>query len=392
MESTRQTHSPNRRLIPLYMVVVFLYWGALYFYVPTLSVYAESKVSDLSMVGVMLSMYGLWQAVARFPLGLVADWVGRRKPFILVGFALAGLGAVLMGVSPGIGGLIAGRALTGFAASVWVLLVVAFSSLFPPEEAVRAAAMLSTVNAVARMLVTGSTGALNDIGGYPLAFFLAAGTACLAILVMLWVKEERRPPKQPSVQDVTRLITRRDVLLPSLICAVLQYAIWSSTFGFSANLARNLGATDVALGLMVSMNIGVVMLGNVFTTAISKRLGAHRLVIVTFVLVFSGLALLWLSQNLWMVYAGQICMGLASGIGYPALMGMSIRHVQDSQRATAMGLFQAVYAIGMFTGPWLSGALADAIGLQPMFGVVGFLCAAAGLFGASKLVVNTKSA
>jgi MFS family permease len=115
-------------------------------------------------------------------------------------------------------------------------------------------------------------------------------------------------------------------------------------------------------------------------------------VIVTFVLVFSGLALLWLSQNLWMVYAGQICMGLASGIGYPALMGMSIRHVQDSQRATAMGLFQAVYAIGMFTGPWLSGALADAIGLQPMFGVVGFLCAAAGLFGASKLVVNTKSA
>ena len=46
-----------------------------------------------------------------------------------------------------------------------------------------------------------------------------------------------------------------------------------------------------------------------------------------------------------------------------------------AKRATAMGLFQAVYAIGMFTGPWLSGILADAIGLQPMFGIVGILCA-----------------
>ncbi len=390
MDLSNQTHAPNRRLIALYIVVVFLYWGALYFYVPTLSVYAETKASDLAMVGVMLSMYGLWQAVARFPLGLAADWVGRRKPFILVGFLLTGLGAVLMGISPGIGGLIVGRALTGFAASVWVLLVVAFSSLFPPEEAVRAAAILSTVNAVSRMLVTGSTGALNEIGGYPLAFFFAAGTACLAIVVMLFIKEPRRPVKQPSVKAITQLITRRDVLLPSLLCAVLQYAIWSSTFGFTPNLARNLGATDVALGLMVSMNIGLVLLGNLLTTAISKRLGAYRLVIVTFLLVFGGLGLLGLSRNLWMVYAGQICMGLASGIGYPALMGMNIRYVDDSQRATAMGLFQAVYGIGMFTGPWLSGVLADAVGLNPMFIIIAVLCTAVGLFGARSIIIKSK--
>jgi MFS family permease len=392
MAPTNQTLSQNRRLIPIYLIVVFLYWGALYFYVPTLSVYAESKVSDLSLVGVMLSMYGLWQALARFPLGLIADWKGRRKPFILAGFALAGLGAVLMGISPGIGGLIAGRALTGFAASVWVLLVVAFSGLFPPEEVVRASAILSVVSAISRMLVTASTGALNDLGGYPLSFFMAAGTAFLAIVVMLFIKEYRRPIKQPSVQDVTRLITRRDVLLPSLLCAVLQYAIWSSTFGFSPNLARNLGASDVALGLLTSMNIGLVLLGNVFTTAMSKRLSSYQLVIITFILVFTGLGLLYLSRSLWMVYAGQICMGLASGVGYPVLMGMSIRYVDDTQRATAMGLFQAVYAIGMFTGPWLSGVLADAIGLQPMFGVVGVLCTVVGLYGTSKISEKTVSA
>jgi predicted MFS family arabinose efflux permease len=50
-----------------------------------------------------------------------------------------------------------------------------------------------------------------------------------------------------------------------------------------------------------------------------------------------------------------------------------------------MGLHQAVYAIGMFVGPWLSGILADALGLQPMFAVTAAVCLTLGLAGASRL-------
>jgi predicted MFS family arabinose efflux permease len=44
-----------------------------------------------------------------------------------------------------------------------------------------------------------------------------------------------------------------------------------------------------------------------------------------------------------------------------------------------MGLHQAVYAIGMFAGPWFSGILADSIGIQPMLGVTGFGCLVLGV-------------
>ena len=71
---------------------------------------------------------------------------------------------------------------------------------------------------------------------------------------------------------------------------------------------------------------------------------------------------------------------MGQGIGYPVLMGLSIQYVVDAERTTAMGLHQAVYAIGMFGGPWLSGLLADAMGIQPMFGVTAFVCLALGLF------------
>jgi len=50
-------------------------------------------------------------------------------------------------------------------------------------------------------------------------------------------------------------------------------------------------------------------------------------------------------------------------------MGLSIRHVDETRRTTAMGLHQAIYATGMFGGPALGGVIADAIGIRPMLGV-----------------------
>lgn len=377
--------SSHRRLFVLYIAAVCFYWAALYLYVPTLSVYVESKAESLASVGVVLSMYGLWQAVIRLPLGIAADWVGRRKPFMIVGFGLAGLGAMTMGMANGIPGLTLGRALTGFAAGSWVLLVVAFSGLFPPEDAVRASAILSAINSVARMAATGVTGTLNALGGYPLSFYVAAVMAALAMVSMMLVREPRREAKAPTLRQIGTLITRKDVLLPALLGIVAQYAIWASTFGFATNLAKNLGASDVTLSLLISMNIGLVFLGNLAMSLVARRVSSRWMVALSFVFVALGLGALGVAKGIPMIFAGQILMGLASGVGYPVMMGLSIRYVDEKQRATAMGLYQAVYAIGMFAGPWLSGILADLIGIQPMFAVTGVVCLVLGLGGTSLL-------
>ena len=268
------TSVSNRRVtIALLVAAVFFYWMALYLYVPTLPTYVQNKTADLALVGVVLAQYGLWQAVVRLPLGIAADWLGWRKPFIVVGLVLTGLGALTMGRSANVTGILVGRAITGLAASTWVPLVVTFSSLFPPDEAVRASALLTFVGSVGQVLATSLTGWLNGLGGYGLAFSLAAGAAALAILVVLPAREGRRPPKRPSVQGVSRLVSRRDVLVPSLLAAISQYAGWAGTFGFLPILARQLGATDVTQSILVSMNIGVVTLGNLAATGVVNRFG-----------------------------------------------------------------------------------------------------------------------
>jgi MFS family permease len=374
--------SKRRAQIGLYIAVVFLFWIALYLYVPTLPVYAQTRTDNLALIGVVISMYGLWQAIIRLPLGIAADWLGRSKPFIMAGMVLVGLGAWVMGTANGIAGLIVGRAITGLAAGTWVLLVVLFSSLFPHVEAVRATAILTLVLSVSQLVATGLTGWLNELGGYPLAFFLATGTAGLAILLLIPAQERRRPPKAPSLLGIGKLVTRRDVLMPALLNTIGQYVGMASTFGFIPILAQRLGAGNVMQSLLVAVNFVVYILGNLIATAIVKRIGNRTMVIANFVMMAVGLGIAAAAASLVWVFAAQVCCGLAGGVSYPVLMGMSIENVSSGERSTAMGLHQSVYGIGMFAGPWLSGILANAIGIQPMFGVTAFACLTLGLLGA----------
>jgi MFS family permease len=371
-------------MIVLYAAASFLYWIALYLYMPTLPTYAQSRTEEAVLVGLALSMYGLWQAIIRLPLGIAADWLGWRKPFLVGGFALAGLGAWVMGTASGIGGIALGRAITGLAAGTWVPLVVVFSSLVPPQEAVRAAAVLTLCGSVGRTLATGATGWLNEAGrscglGYSLAFFLAAGAAGLAIAIVLPSEERRLPRHQPSPAAVRQLVSRRDVLLPSLLSAVAQYANWATTFSFLPILASGLGATDIALSALASLNIAMVIIGNSLATTIANRVGTRRLVYVSFLLLSLGIAGAAVARTLAPLFAAQFAIGLSQGISYPVLMGMSIEQVDHAERNTAMGLHQAVYAVGMFAGPAVSGALLSAIGIRPMFGATAIVCLALGL-------------
>jgi MFS family permease len=374
--TTEMPAARRRWMMILIITAVAFYWMSLYLYVPTLPIYAEDVTADLATVGVILSMYGLWQAIVRLPLGIAADWLGRRKPFLIVGFALSGLGAWVMGTAMSGEGLIAGRAITGLAAATWVPLVVLFSSLFPPKEAVRAAALLSLVNSLSRVLATGVTGTLNELsGGYQFAFFLAAGVAGLAIVATLPVREVPRAVRRPSVRGIGVLVTRRDVLIPALLSAVGQYISWATTFGFLPILARNLGATGEIQSALVSLNIGIAMAGNLFISSFARRYSNLRLVYISFGIMIAGIMLAATANSLLVLFLAQALIGLGGGIGYPLYMGMSIEKVSDQERATAMGLHQAVYAIGMFAGPWLSGILANIYGVKPMFAFTGVACA-----------------
>ncbi len=363
------------------MVGAFFFWMSLYIFVPTLPVYAQSRTDDLALVGLALAQYGLWQALLRFPLGLGADWLGRRKPFILGGFILAALGAWIMGSAASITGIAIGRAVTGLAVSSWVVMVVVYSGLFPPAEATQAAASLTLVNSLAQGAASLASGPLTALGGYAAGFTATIAAAGAGLLVWLPGGESRLPPLRPSPGSILRLVLRKDVLGPALLNALQLYAVFAAIFGFTPILAERFSATSIQISLLTTTNIAVNVAGNLLASLLVKRAGAARLVYASFVLLAGGMALTAAAPGLGWLYAAQVFMGLGGGIGYPLLLGLSIARVDESERNTAMGLHQAVYGIGMFAGPWLSGLLAVPLGVQPMFAVTAVAVLGIGILG-----------
>ncbi len=355
----------------LFLVVVFLYWSALYLYVPTLPLYLQTKTSDLALIGTALSMYGLWQLIVRLPLGILADWAGRRKPFALVWLLLVAAGALTLGHAPTIQTATFGRALVGVSAGTWVPLVVLFSNRFSAGEVVRATGILAMTGTAGRIVATAANGWLNELGGYPLAFNLAAGSALLAAIILLFLPEAPTPPRKPSLNGLKRLASRREVMLPSLLQALTHTADFAATFTFIPILARQKGASDVVIGSLLSLNLLIGLAGNSLAAVLAQRFGHRRMVMLSFALLGGGMLGAAWAPSLPFVFAFQFCIGLGFGIGYPLLMGLSINRVEAAERTTAMGLHQSVYSLGMFLGPWLSGLLAAALNLSWMFALIG---------------------
>ncbi|MEW6179092.1 MAG: MFS transporter [Chloroflexota bacterium] len=373
----------------LFLIVVFLYWSALYLYVPTLPLYLQTKTTDLALISTALSMYGLWQLIVRLPLGILADWAGRRKPFALIWLVLVAAGALLLGHAPTIEAAIIGRALVGVSAGTWVPLVVLFSNRFSEGEVVRATGILAMTATAGRIAATAANGWLNELGGYPLAFNMAAAAAGLGALILFFLPEKPTPRRKPSLSGLKALATRREVMLPSLLQALTHTADFAATFTFIPILARQKGASDVVISTLLSLNLLIGLAGNSLAAALAQRFGQRSMVLLSFALLGGGmLAAAW-APTLAFVFLFQFCIGLGFGIGYPLLMGLSINRVDAAERTTAMGLHQSVYSLGMFLGPWLSGMLAAALNIPLMFVIIGALILITGI-GAAALLDNRR--
>jgi predicted MFS family arabinose efflux permease len=363
----------NRPRIVAIFAAAILYFVALYAYVPSLPAYIAERSPNLASVGMVLSMYGLLSVVLRMPLGVLTDATGRYKAYLVGGILLAGIGAAVMALGTSIGMLAFGRALTGVAAAAWVPMMVVFAACFPPAQTIFATSLLSFASSLGQVIGTSLTGVLETLGGYGLAFFTAAGLSLASAIIIVCVRIPRRSMEHRgtvTIRSVLAIFRRRDVVVPSFTNALCQFGVWALTFGFMPLLARRMGASAVATSLIMTLNIAANTAANLFATFIANRGGRRSLLYGSFAVFAGGAMLAAFARSVPILFVSTVVMGLANGLFFPILLGLSIQRVDAAHRSTAMGIHQAVYAVGMFTGPWIGGILADAVGIRAMFAIV----------------------
>lgn len=354
-----------------------LFWMSLYSYVPVLPTYARDLGAPLAMVGLIVGAYGLTQLIIRIPIGVWSDRVARRKPFLVGGMIANALGAATLALAPEVWLLVVGRAVAGIGAATFVIASVHIAEFFPGGAVARATGVAVGLSAASQVVIMLIGGAVAEAYTVTTAFWLAVGLALLGVLVLLPLPDYLQKPdgQPPRPRALTRAATHRSTLVAAAIAAVLQYAQFALTFAFVPLWGQRLGATNFDLGVLATVTTAANGVGALVLVSAGARLSGRTAAVFGFFVTAITAAVIPFVPTLAALIVIQAVGGLGRGVVFPALMAHSIEHAAPGERATAMGVFQGVYALGMFLGPVSSGVLAEWLGLEPIFVLIGGLMA-----------------
>ncbi|ATA60140.1 Permease of the major facilitator superfamily protein [Geobacillus stearothermophilus] len=381
--------SPWRKDVAMFLIASFFFWLSLFIYMPILSPYVEQLGGAYSFVGLVLGSYGLMQFVCRIPIGLVSDIVQRRKPFVMLGMAAAMGSGWLFALTNSLGWALAARALAGVAAATWVVFTVLYASYFRSEDTHRAMGQISLVVVLAQLVGMMAGGSIVDRWGWHAPFWAGGCLAAVGVVLSLSIKEEKQGERSARPQTVQLKdllsVMKEPLLLKVSVLSVLAHGIMFTTiFGFTPAYVLKAGLDERDLGFlmicfMIPHAIATVFIGK----TVVPLFGKWRSLVIAFFGSAVFTFLIPVAGGSFFVYPVQIGSGFFLGLLFPLLLGMSIESVDESQKATAMGTYQAIYAIGMFGGPYLAGIVNELIALPFAFYFAGTL----GLIAIGMIVV-----
>jgi MFS family permease len=317
-----------------------------------------------------------------------SDRLGTRKPFVLAGFVATMVSGIGMALVHAPLQLFAFRALAGVAAATWTPLTVLFAAYYTRPSPHHAMAILQATSGLAQIVAALVGGWAAGHWGWTAPFYAGAALAAVGLACMSAVPDDTRnkPTRTVTLSIVLRLAHNPVARSAAVIAALGQFGFSVTVNTFTPIYAARLGASPEVLGVLAMVTLvpftAAPIVGDTLLLAgVRGRYlvfgGYVVLTATTLVIPFiASIPLLMLSQGIG---------GLGRGLVFPFLMSCAIQAVAPSERATAMGFFQATYALGMTAGPWITGWLSGWLGLDGVFVVTAGLMGVAAVYSLRRL-------
>ncbi len=350
----------------------------MYVYTPVFPVYAGVLGASMSTIGLAVGAYGLTQMLLRIPLGIWSDAMGKRRIFVVAGMLVCGLAAVGFAFAPSPIWLVVWRGMMGVAAATWVCSTVLFTSYFPKSHPSVPLSIMTFAAALGQVLAVSSGGEIAQRLGWIAPFWASLILSILGALVLFRVPEDVTAKAMPlSREGMMRTINSSSLILACALGVIMQYVAWSTINSFTPILAaERFAATRAQLGYLTTTGLLSYVLVTLFTPRLVTRIGEGTTLFIALALLALGILPTLIVGSLGALAGLQVVNGAGRGLLYPLLLSLSIKTAAPQDRASAMGIFQAVYAFGMFVGPSLSGSIAEAYGLHSVFVICGVMCVA----------------
>ncbi|BCO29940.1 MFS transporter [Thiohalobacter sp. COW1] len=361
--SSEMIHS----LLPVFLVTVL---GASAMAVGTIEGIAEATAS-----------------IAKVFSGVISDWVGRRKPLVLIGYGMAALTKPLFPLATGVTAVLVARFLDRIGKGIRGAPRDALIADITPE-AQRGAAYglrqaMDTVGAFAGPLAAmGLMAASHD--DFRLVFWVAVLPAVICVLLIAFGVEE--PAATRSAARTQFPISRASLArLTGRFWRVVAFAAVLTLARFSEAFLL-LRAEDVGLAPtwvpMILIVMNVVYAASAYPFGKFSDNGGRRTLLVWGVVFLIAADLtLALAANVWVVGLGAAIWGLHIGATQGLLSALVADAAPADLRGTAFGVYNLVSGAALLAASVIAGGLWTWAGPAMTFyaGAVFSLVALAGL-------------
>ncbi|MEC7875435.1 MAG: MFS transporter [Pseudomonadota bacterium] len=344
------------RMLPLFMVL------------PVLSLSEDSYMhATPQLLGLALGIYGLTQACFQIPLGALSDQWGR-KPIIVLGLVIFGLGSLIAATADSVYGLIIGRSLQGAGAVAAAIMALA-ADLTSEKSRTKAMACIgiSIGAAFSTAFIFGPI--LYTYIGIKGLFFLSACFSILAIMMLLIIvpnPEEKSQNTNPSnLEEVKSVFVN-----PSLI--KLDISIFTSHLILMANFVV------IPITLRDSMQLAPIAHWQVYLSSIflslfimvpliilGERLKKEKLFLILSILLIMlsqiGLALFGININFTVIF---LVLFFGAFNYLEVLLPSEVsKTTPRNTKGTALGVYSTSQFIGIFVGGLAGGFFYQQFGL-----------------------------
>lgn len=345
-------------------IIMILYWFSLYTYIPFQVPYLYALNVTPSIVGIILGLYGASQMILRFPFGIISDYFGKYKIFIVLGSLLSAISCIIKMVYPTANGFLVGNILTGVAASTWLMYMVLYYSYFDRSKEHMAASKCLVANVIGMFLGFLFATIFYQKFGMNLMLIAAALAAFAATILALFLKEEKREKKN-NIKDLILVIKNKRLLFFSVLSIIEQGIHMAAPVSFTLNRIKELGGASYLVGIASLLNMFfAIVSAYIASTSFASKRGSKFYVPFSFVLLGLYCVAVILTKNIFVIVASQILSGLSIGMLASYLTSEALIEIDRDKKSSAMGFYQTAYSIGIFIYPIITGKIVEMYSIE----------------------------
>lgn len=323
--------------------------------------------------------------------GTLLDRFGPRLVIMCLGFAGAGL-TLLFPLLPFLWATMVLQMVTGFAeVTCWIGTQALTGGLLKgrPDYAGRMTAA-SRIGGICGPILIGMV--WENFGAFAAFAFVSAWIASFAVIAWFLPKTHGEPmparegPEKrsvlPSLSDYAT--TFRLLLLPAVALVIATTFMRQAGSGIQSSFyvvwIKEIGFTASTIGFLIGVSSAVAAVAALTTGPLARRFSSDWLLIVMTILAVAAIAITPMLGSLIALSIAIGLRGLGQGINLPLMLSIAAQAVGSHLQGRVAALRLSFNKFGGAIVPFIMGAIAEVVGLEWSFYIVG-------IFGVGSLAV-----